>query len=488
MTQDHSSAKHFGLIDVTLRDGHQCLWSTRMTTAMMTPILQTLDQVGYAYINILGGAVFDVCVRYLQENPWERVALLCDHLSTPCDALTRGQSLYTFELFPDDIVTLNAQVLARRGVRVLTVYDALNDNRNLASSIGAAHAVGMRVNAMLTYTLSPVHTDAYYVERARELVALQADFIAVKDPTGLLTPERARTLFPALVQAVGHVPLQLHSHCQSGLAPEVYTVAIASGFRFGHSAAEPLANGASLPATEDIAARAQSLGYETGIQPAALQELSGYFDWLCVRENKPRGQVATYDPALYEHQVPGGMISNLISQLRMLNLEHQLPAILEEAAQVRRDLGYPIVVSPFAQYVVTQAVLNVVQGERYKTIPDEVRKYALGYYGRLAAPPADVFLERAQLHPEDMVSTRAGEHVEPWIPGLRATLGAAATDEDILLAAFYDQALLAPLRKPAPMYQFQTSPLYELLHYLDRQADISHARIRFGGTEITVSA
>ena len=146
---------------------------------------------------------------------------------------------------------------------------------------------------MLTYTLSPVHTDAYYVERARELVALQADFIAVKDPTGLLTPERARTLFPALVQAVGNVPLQLHSHCQSGLAPEVYTVAIASGFRFGHSAAEPLANGASLPATEDIAVRAQGLGYETGIQHAALQELSGYFDWLCVRENKPRGQVAT---------------------------------------------------------------------------------------------------------------------------------------------------------------------------------------------------
>jgi pyruvate/oxaloacetate carboxyltransferase len=346
----------------------------------------------------------------------------------------------------------------------------------------------MQVNAMLTYTLSPVHTDAYYVERARELVALRADFIAVKDPTGLLTPERARTLFPALVQAVGDVPLQLHSHCQSGLAPEVYTVAIASGFRFGHSAAEPLANGASLPATEDIAARAQSLGYETGIQPAALQELSGYFDWLCVRENKPRGQVATYDPALYEHQVPGGMISNLISQLRMLDLEHQLPAILEEAAQVRRDLGYPIVVSPFAQYVVTQAVLNVVQGERYKTIPDEVRKYALGYYGRLAAPPANVFLERAKLRPEDMVSTRAGEHVESWIPRLRATLGAAAADEDILLAAFYDQALLAPLRQPAPLYQYQTSPLYELLHYLDRQAEISHARIRFGGTEITVSA
>lgn len=488
MTPDSAAARRFALIDVTLRDGHQCLWSTRMTTAMMTPILSRLDQVGYAYINILGGAVFDVCVRYLHENPWERVALLCKRLATPCDALTRGQSLYTFALFPDDIVALNAQVLARSGVKVLTVYDALNDHRNLATSITAAHAAGMQVNAMLTYTLSPAHTDAYYVACAKELVALRADFLAVKDPTGLLTPERARTLFPALVQAAGDIPLQLHSHCQSGLAPEVYTVAINCGFRFGHSAVEPLANGASLPATEEIAARAQALGYETGICHDVLQEVSGYFDWLCVREQKPRGRVAMYDPALYAHQIPGGMISNLISQLQMLNLEHQLPAILDEAAQVRCDLGYPIVVSPFAQYVVTQAVLNVVQGERYKTIPDEVRKYALGYYGRLAAQPSAAFLERANLRPEEMVSTRAGEDVAPWIPRLRAALGTSATDEDVLLAAFYDPALLAPLRKPAPAYRFHTSPLYELLQYLDRQVDICQARIRFGGTEMTVSA
>src|SRR5438067_2291015 len=211
------------------------------------------------------GAVFDVCVRYLHENPWERVGLLCDRLATPCDALTRGQSLYTFELFPDDVVALNAQALARRGVAVLTVYDALNDNRNIESSVRAARAAGMKINTWMTYTLSPVHTDGYYVERTRELVALGADFICIKDPTGLLTPERGRTLFPAVVQAAGEIPLQLHSHCQSGLAPEVYTVAMQSGFRFGYTASEPLANGASLPATEDIGARALGLGYQTGL-------------------------------------------------------------------------------------------------------------------------------------------------------------------------------------------------------------------------------
>ncbi|HLE66256.1 MAG TPA: pyruvate carboxylase subunit B, partial [Burkholderiales bacterium] len=385
--------RRFEFVDVTLRDAHQCLWSTRMTTPMMTPILGAIDRAGYAYINILGGAVFDVCVRYLHENPWERVKLLCGRLATPCDALTRGQSLYTFELFPDDIVALNSQVFARLGVKVLTVYDALNDNRNIESSVKSGHEAGMKVNAMMTYTLSPVHTDAYYVVRTKELVKLKADFISIKDPTGLLTPERGRTLFPAVVKAAGKVPLKLHSHCQSGLAPEVYEIAIESGFRFGYTASEPLANGASLPATEDIGARARRLGYRTSLDAKALKEVAGYFTCVAEREDKPRGAVAKYDPALYEHQIPGGMISNLRYQLQTMKLEHRLPEILEEVPRVRQDLGYPIVVSPFAQYIVTQATLNVVQGERYKTIPDEIRKYAMGYYGRLAAQPSDEFLE-----------------------------------------------------------------------------------------------
>ncbi|HET7032384.1 MAG TPA: pyruvate carboxylase subunit B, partial [Casimicrobiaceae bacterium] len=408
--------RRFGFIDVTLRDGHQCLWATRMTTAMMTPILGTLDRVGYEYLNILGGAVFDVCVRFLHENPYRRIALLTSRLATPCDALTRGQSLYTFELFPDDVVALNSQLLARLGIKVLTVYDALNDNRNVDSSVRSAHEAGMRVNAMITYTLSPVHTDDYYVARAQELRALNADFISIKDPTGLLTPQRARTLFPAIVAAAGAIPMQLHSHCQSGLAPEVYQIAIASGFRHGYTAVEPLANGASLPATEDIDARARSLGFVTGIDRQALAETSGYFSWLAEREGKPRGRVARYDPALYEHQVPGGMISNLRSQLKAVGMEDRLPAILDETAQVRRDLGYPIVVSPFAQFIVTQAVLNVVQGERYKTIPDEIRKYAMGFYGRLAAEPSGEFMERASIRPQDLVTEPPARHIAPWLP------------------------------------------------------------------------
>jgi pyruvate/oxaloacetate carboxyltransferase len=480
--------KRFDFVDVTLRDAHQCLWSTRMTTAMMTPILGEIDRAGYAYINILGGAVFDVCVRYLHENPWERVRLLCERLKTPCDALTRGQSLYTFELFPDDIVALNARLLARLGVKVFTVYDALNDNRNLESSIKAGREAGMEINGWMTYTLSPVHTDAYYVERTKELLALGVDFLCVKDPTGLLTPERGATLFPAVVQAAGKIPVQLHSHCQSGLAPRVYEAAMKSGFRFGYTASEPLANGASLPATEEVNEIACRLGFETSMDREILKTIAGYFRWLCIREEKPCGQVAQYDPALYEHQIPGGMISNLRYQLETMKLAHRLPEILQEVARVRQDLGYPIVVSPFAQYMVTQATLNVVQGERYKTIPDEVRKYAMGYYGRLAARPSDEFLERAKIRPDDMVSERPGEHIEAWIPRLRAELGASAGDGDLLLAAFYDRTLLEPLKQAAPAYRFRTTPLHELVSWLGTRRDIEYAHIRFAGTEMTFSA
>ncbi len=489
MSARQARARSMRFVDLTLRDAHQCLWSTRMTTAMMAPILGTLDRIGYDAINVLGGAVFDVCVRYLHENPWRRVQMLCERLATPVDALTRGQSLYTFELFPDDIVELNSRVLAGLGVRILTAYDALNDNRNIESSVRSARAAGMQTNGWMTYSLSPVHTDAYYVERTRELVALGVDYMCVKDPTGLLTPERGRTLFPAIVAAAAGVPLQLHSHCQSGLAPAVYTVAMRSGFEYAYTALEPLGNGASLPTTQEIRRRALALGLACRLDEVAMTEASRYFEWLCVREDKPRGEVARYDAALYEHQIPGGMISNLRYQLQVMKLEHRLPEIMEEAARVRRDLGYPIVVSPFAQYIITQAVLNVVQGERYKTIPDEIRKYASGCYGRLAAPPSGEFLDRANLKEQEMVTGRPGEHIGPWVPRLRAKLGASAADEDLLLAAFYDdRRLLAALRDPVPECRARTTPLYELVRWLAERRDIEHARIRFAGTEISFAS
>jgi pyruvate/oxaloacetate carboxyltransferase len=198
------------------------------------------------------------------------------------------------------------------------------------------------------------------------------------------------------------------------------------------------------------------------------------------------GEVAKYDAALYEHHVPGGMISNLKSQLQTINMEHRLPQILEEAKRVREDLGYPIMVSPFAQYIITQSVLNIVQGERYKTIPDELRKYAMGYYGRLPASPSAAFLERAKIREEDIVRERPGELIPPWIPRLRSELGAAADDEELLLAAFYDRKLIAALEKQPAVYEYQTSPLVELIRYLAARSDLYDVHVRAGGAEITV--
>ena len=383
---------------------------------------------------------------------------------------------------------MNSKVLARRGLKVLTVYDALNDMRNIESSMRSAHESGMQVNAMMVYTLSPVHTDDYYIERTRELVALQADFISVKDPTGLLTPERAETLFPAVVGAADCIPLQLHTHSQSGLAPLVHEVAMRHGFRYGHTASEPLANSASLPASEEIDDRARALGFSTDINREALADVSGYFACLAEREDKPRGQIADFDPALYEHQVPGGMISNLRSQLAAMRMEHRMPEILEEATRVRKDLGYPILVSPFAQYIITQSVLNVVQGERYKTIPDEVRKYAMGFYGRLAALPSAEFLEKAKIRAEDISPERAGAKLAPALPKLRKDLGASTSDEDLLLAAFYDRSLLEPLKVAPGPYRFSTTPLLELVRYVESRRDVRQARIKLFGTEISLSA
>ena len=481
--------KPFELIDVTLRDAHQCLWSTRMTTPHMYPALADIDQAGYRYINVLGGAVFDVMVRFLREDPWKRMEFLSKQLTTPTDALTRGQSIYTFELFPDDVVALNIELLAESGVKVLTVYDALNDNRNIESSVAVGKKNGMLINAMLTYALSPVHDDAYFIARTRELVKQGVDFISVKDPTGLLTPERAVTLFPAIVAAAKGIPIKLHSHCQSGLAPQVYEEAIKAGFSYGYVATNCLANGASLPSVLDVYTIAQKLGRAPKMNLAALEKVDEYFDWICSRDQFSRGEKATYDPALYEHQIPGGMISNLRAQLAVMGISHREAEILEETARVREDLGYPILVSPFAQYIVTQAVLNVMQGERYKTIPDEIKLYLKGHYGKLAGTPSAEVMTRAKVDYD--ASRRPGELIQAALPALRKKWGRSISRGQLSLHAFYPENLALGLKdgaqealKQGPVLQ----PFTELVKYLVMKKEYKRIRTRLGGIELSFTS
>jgi oxaloacetate decarboxylase alpha subunit len=461
-----SGGKTIRLVDVTLRDAHQCLWATRMTTAMMADIAPRLDRAGFEAVDLVGGAVFDVCVRYLREDPWERMRIVSGWMkNTPLIVMTRGQSLFTFEFFPDDIVELTAQRIFANGIRYHTPYDALNDIRNMEVPVRAAKQVGLYTAGGIVYTLSPVHTDDYYARKTRELVKLGIDAVYLKDPSGLLTPERARTLIPVLKAACGALPLHLHSHCLTGLAPHTACLAVELGVDVVHTATSTLANGASHPATESFVQNARRAGFAVPLDLAAIGEVAERLRYIAAREGKPVGHIAEYDAFHYEHQMPGGMVSNLKSQLAPLGIADRLPDVLEEAARVRRDLGYPIIVSPFAQFVMTQAVLNVLGKERYATVPDEVRKYVLGYYGEIAGPIDPNLYDRIT---KGAVPTKArpGDLIEPGIPRIRRECGPFASDDDLLLAAFYSDREFKALKAAGTIevdYPLASTPLVTLL-------------------------
>ena len=467
-------------IDTTLRDAHQSLWSTRMTTAMMLPVAPILDRLGFEAIDLVGGAVFDVCVRYLLEDPWERMRIMSRVITqTRLIVMTRGQSLFTFELFPDDVVELTAKRIAANGIRYTTPYDALNDIRNLEVPVRAAKGAGLYVAAGIVYTVSPIHTDEYYVAKARELIRLGVDAVFLKDPSGLLKPERVQTLIPVLRTAVGALPLQLHTHCLTGLGPICALEAIRLGVDSVHTATSVLAHGASQPPTEWVARNARRMGFAVSLNVDGLQPVADHFRYIAAREGKPLGRVAEYDPFHYEHQIPGGMISNLRSQLRDIDLEHRLDEILEESARVRRELGYPIMVSPFSQFVATQAALNVIQGERYATVPDEIRKYALGYYGQLPAPVDPDVLDRI-VGREQPVTARPGELLAPALERVRRERGPFTSDDDLLLAVFYNPEQYLKLVNARPIrteYPVGRTPLATLIKELAARGDIVSVKL-----------
>ena len=472
------------LIDVTLRDAHQCLWATRMTTAMMRETAPLLDRAGFEGIDLVGGAVFDVCVRYLHEDPWERMRILSEWVTeTPLILHHRGQSLFTFELFADDVVELTAERMIANGMRYHTTYDALNDIRNLEVPILSAKRLGMHTVGGLVYTESPVHTDEYYVGKARELLKLGVDGVFIKDPSGLLRPERVLTLVPALKAVCGDIPLQLHSHCLSGLSPYVAVLAVEHGVDTVHTATSTLANGASHPPTEQFIRNARRRGYSVDIDLTLIEEVADKLSYIAAKEDKPVGAPLEYDEFHYHHQVPGGMISNLKSQLEPLGIVDKLDEVMEEAGHVRRELGYPIIVSPFAQYVMTQAVLNVMgrlqSKERYDTVPDEVRKYVLGYYGEITGP-IDADLYDKITRGKAPVKERPGSLVPPSLPKVREERGPFASDDDLLLAAYYADKEYGALKAAGPIdteYAIGSTPLVTLMKEISERKSIKSIHI-----------
>ena len=443
------------IIDLTMRDAHQCLWATRMTTAMMKDIAPLLDRSGFEAIDLVGGAVFDVCVRYLREDPWERMRILNSWVKeTPLIIHTRGQSLFTFEFFADDVVELSAERFAANGMRYHTPYDAINDIRNLEIPIRAAKQNGLHTVGGLVYTVSPVHTDEHYAEKAKQLINFGVDGVYIKDPSGLLRPDRVPTLIPALKNAIGDLPLQLHTHCLSGLAPYTALHAVDYGVDVVHTATSTLANGASHPPTELFVRNCRRRGYDVNVDLEPVEEVADRLAYLAKTEDKPVGEVAEYDEFHYHHQVPGGMISNLRYQLSTVGLEDRLQEILEEAGHVRADLGYPIVVSPFAQYIITQSVLNVMgrdQGkQRYDVVPDEVRLYVRGGYGEVVGEIEPNLYDKIAKGAEP-ITERPGAHVPPALERLRKTRGPFASDDDLLLAAFYADKEYSALKSEGPI-------------------------------------
>lgn len=463
------------LIDLTMRDAHQCLWATRMTTAMMREIAPLLDQAGFEAIDLVGGAVFDVCVRYLREDPWERMRILRSWVPrTPLIIHTRGQSLFTFEFFADDVVELAAERFVANGMRYHTPYDALNDIRNLEIPVRAAKRVGLHTVPGLVFTSSPVHTDEYYARKAADLIRLGVDGVFIKDPSGLLTPERVATLVPALKKVCGDLPLQLHTHCLTGLAPYVALQAVEHGVDVVHTATSTLANGASHSPTERFTLNCRRRGYDVRVDLRPVEDAAEKLRYIAEREGKPTGTPLEYDEFHFHHQVPGGMISNLKHQLATVGLSDRLDDILEEAGHVRADLGYPIVVSPFAQFIITQAVLNVMNKERYAAVPDEVRRYVRGGYGEIAGPIDPNLYDRIAGGAEP-ITVRPGELVPPALGRLRRDRGPFASDDDLLLAAFYNGTEYQALKAAGPIstdYPLAATPLLTLVKEVATRRDI----------------
>jgi pyruvate carboxylase subunit B len=428
------------LVETVLRDAHQSLIATRMRTEDMLPIVEKLDQIGYFSLEAWGGATFDVCIRYLNEDPWERLRLLSKSTpNTPLQMLLRGQNLVGYRHYPDDIVEKFVIKAAENGVDVFRIFDAVNDIRNLEVAIKTAKKMKRHVQGAISFTLSPVYTLDFYVEIGKKLRDLNCDSICIKDMAGLIAPDYAHKLVSRLKKDVG-LPVNLHCHCTSGLAPMSYWAACEAGVDILDTAISPFALGTSQPATESIVGALKGTPYDTGLDLELIAEVAEYF-------KKVREKYATLIDPISErvdvnvlvYQIPGGMLSNLISQLKEQNAMDKYGAVLREVPKVREDLGYPPLVTPTSQIVGTQAVINVVLGERYKIVPKEVRDYVKGLYGKSPAPIKDEIKKKA-IGDEEILTCRPADLLKPeyeQVAKKARELGLVKKEEDILTYALY---------------------------------------------------
>ena len=430
------------IMETVLRDGQQSQIATRMPTSDMIPILETMDQAGYYSLEMWGGATFDSCLRFLNEDPWERLREIRKHVkNTKLQMLLRGQNLLGYKNYADDVVEDFVKKSVENGIDIIRVFDALNDVRNLKTAIAACKKAGGHCQTAISYTTSPIHTVDYFVALAKEMADAGADSVCIKDMAGVLTPNDCFELVSRIKKEIS-VPLEVHTHATGGIAEMTYLKAVEAGADIIDTAISSFAGGTSQPATESVAIALDGLGYDTGLDLAKLSAIAKHFDPVRDRFRK-NGQlnpkVKDVEPKALIYQVPGGMLSNLLSQLKDQGLEDRYQDVLAEVPKVRKDLGYPPLVTPLSQMVGTQALMNVISGQPYKMIPNEIKDYVRGLYGRPPVPIAPE-MQKIIIGDDVPVTVRPADLLEPQLPGFREAIKQyAKSEEDVLSYALFPQ-------------------------------------------------
>jgi len=427
------------ICDLMLRDGHQSLLATRMRTDDMLPIAEKIDQVGYWAVEMWGGATFDSAMRFLGENPWDRIRRLKALMpNTPFLMLLRGQNVVGYKHYPDDVLERFIVHARTDGIDIFRIFDALNDVRNMRKAMEVVKREGAHVQASICYTIGPPYDVDYFVRTASQLARLGADSICIKDMAGLITPYIAYELVARLKADVG-LPVHLHSHSTSGMATAALLKATEAGVDIVDTAISALSGMTSHPPTESIVATLAGTERDTGFDLNLLAEIAAYFAEVRKRYARFESGMKAADVRVLQYQIPGGMLSNLVSQLRGQNAEDKYEEVLAEVPRVRAELGYPPLVTPSSQLVGTQATLNVVLGERYKIIPEEVRQYVRGYYGRPPAP-IDPEIQRLAIGDEQPIDCRPADLIPPGMEKAREEIGDLARDEeDVISYALFPQ-------------------------------------------------
>ncbi len=422
------------ITDTTLRDGHQSLWATRMRTKDIIDIIDVIDQVGYYSLEVWGGATFDVCLRFLRENPWERLRQIKARAkNTPLQMLLRGQNIVGYKNYPDDLLDRFIETAHQNGIDIFRVFDALNDTRNLEAAIKSVKRHGAHAQGVLSYTTSPVHTVEKYVNYAKEQVQLGIDSLCIKDMAGILSPVRSQELVSALRKEMD-IPIQLHCHATSGMSETAYLDGVRAGAGAIDCAVASMAGFSSQPPVQTMHAIFSETEYEVNLDIDAIRQVDKYFARLTPTRSKGRGYEPPIDAEILIHQIPGGMISNFRSQLEQQDALDKLEEALEEVSKVREDLGFPPLVTPTSQIVGTQAVMNVLSGERYKLVPQEVKNYVKGMYGRSPAPIKSEFIKKI-LGDEKPIDHRPADDLKSVLPNAAKSISQPELihdEEDIL--------------------------------------------------------